>query len=310
MSLNATNLYIQAAPIPATFVGSPNDLFAEMIKRMRILSPSGTNFIFIGDTEPTSNVGPWLKNGTQWYVWDPATKEYQPQDISASFTPSFSIGNAVPASTVPPVWLRTTKDATSANANDYGSPIRWFTFDATVGNWTSPHPVQVADSANERRLWVGSEAALWSYDGGDGTNPAVSPPTAATGAMWQVDHNFDFRFPVGAGVNPTAYSPYPASAVAVGGAGGEERHFLTPTEQAAVPDLTLSGASGPTNFSGASFHPLLQVTVNNVTVDGANLVPGTVPMTPTANATVAHNTMPPYYGVFFISRTTRQYYTP
>ena len=74
MSLNATNLYIQASPIPATFKGTPNDLFSEMIKRMRILSPSGTNFIYIGDTEPTSNVGPWLNNGTQWYVWDTTTK--------------------------------------------------------------------------------------------------------------------------------------------------------------------------------------------------------------------------------------------
>lgn len=35
MSLNATNLYIQASPIPATFKGTPNDLYSEMIKRMR-----------------------------------------------------------------------------------------------------------------------------------------------------------------------------------------------------------------------------------------------------------------------------------
>ena len=82
MSLNPTSLFIQASPLPETFQGSPNDFFTEMIKRMRILSPSGTNFIYIGDTAPTSDVGPWLKNGTQWWVWDPSTKQYAPQDIS------------------------------------------------------------------------------------------------------------------------------------------------------------------------------------------------------------------------------------
>jgi hypothetical protein len=178
MSLNATNLYIQASQLPATFRGTPNDLFAEMIKRMRILSPSGTNFIYIGDTEPSSNVGPWLKNGTQWYVWNDATKRYTPQDISASFTPAFWLGNTRPASTNPPAWLRTSLDATSSTPLAYGDPIRWFLWNGT--EWVWPH--LTPSNSGERRLWTGTAADLWFFDGGDGTDPAGATDT--TGAMW------------------------------------------------------------------------------------------------------------------------------
>lgn len=124
MSLKATNLYLQMSPLPATFQGTPNDLAVEMIRRMRILSPSGTNFIFIGDVEPSSNVGPWLKGGTKWYVWDSATNRYVPLDVSDSITAPFWMGASTPAGIDPPVWLQTTQDATTVDPS-HGQPIAW-----------------------------------------------------------------------------------------------------------------------------------------------------------------------------------------
>lgn len=129
MALVNTNLFIQMAQLPVTFKGTPQDLAIEMIKRMRIVSPNGVNFIFIGDVEPTSNVGPWLKGGTQWWVWDDATNRYKPQDLSASFTSPYAIGNSTPASVNPPVWLKTTQDATDLAPTSYGDPIGWYVFD-------------------------------------------------------------------------------------------------------------------------------------------------------------------------------------
>ena len=61
MALKSTNLIIEMGPIPPTFQGTPQDLATDMVQRMRIVSPSGTNFIYTGDVEPTSNAGPWLK---------------------------------------------------------------------------------------------------------------------------------------------------------------------------------------------------------------------------------------------------------
>lgn len=132
MSLKATNLFIQASPLAATFKGTPNDLFVEMLRRMKIVSPSGTNFIFIGDNEPTSNVGPWLKGGTKWYVWDESTKRYVPVDISDSTTIPFHVGATTPTDSTPPFWLRTTLDATDTSPNSFGEPLSWYLFDGTA----------------------------------------------------------------------------------------------------------------------------------------------------------------------------------
>jgi microcystin-dependent protein len=314
MSLNATNLFIQASPIPATFKGAPNDLFTEMIKRMRILSPSGTNFIYVGDTAPSSNVGPWLKGGTQWYVWDPATKTYVPQDISASFTSAFHIGNSLPPSTNPTVWLKTTKDATTSSPLDFGNLVRWFGWNGAL--WVAPH--NQPPSGNDRHLWVGSETELWGYDGGDGNNPLAIAPTDTTGAMWQTDTNFSFRFPLGVGTNPTAYDGNPANAVAVGGTGGEERHVLTAAElkkhthflansqaadvtgvwPTAAQNIAVEGGGAGTADFAYAFSPSKSAAAPDVGLSGET------------GGDQSHQNMPPFIGVYFIKRTARKFYTP
>lgn len=124
MALIATDLFIQMGPIPATFIGGPQDLADAMIARMKIMSPGGTNFIFTGDTAPASNVGPWLR-GEQWWVWSTTVKQYVPLDLSASLTIPFAIGATAPSSITPPVWLQTTLDATDANPTAFGQPISW-----------------------------------------------------------------------------------------------------------------------------------------------------------------------------------------
>lgn len=130
MSLQNTNLLLQVAPLRAAFRGSPQALVEEVIRRSRIVSPSGTNFIFIGDTEPTSDVGPWLKNGTQWYVWDDNIKRYVSLDISASETAWFQIGPTTPATSNPGLWLRTTHAPDSLDTS-VGQIIGWYGWDGT-----------------------------------------------------------------------------------------------------------------------------------------------------------------------------------
>lgn len=131
MALQDTNLIIQSSPIPATFSGTPDEFRREIVRRLKIVSPTGTNFIFIGDNEPTSNVGPWLKNGTQWFVWDEEIKRYVPLDISESETTWYHIGASTPATSEPPVWLKTTKDRTEADPS-VGNPISWYVFNGAA----------------------------------------------------------------------------------------------------------------------------------------------------------------------------------
>lgn len=131
MSLKDTSLIVQAAPLPTTFKGTPNDFLAEIVKRMRIVSPNGANFIFIGDVQPTTNVGPWLKGGTQWFVWSDTQNTYVPLDVSASVTIPYWIGNATPTGNNPPLWLQTTNNSTDQNPNGFGQPISWYFWNGT-----------------------------------------------------------------------------------------------------------------------------------------------------------------------------------
>jgi hypothetical protein len=124
MALQDTNLIIQCGPIPATFKGTPDEFRVELIRRMKIVSPSGTSFFVVSDIEPTSNQGPWLKGGTQWWVFSEETKRYVPLDISASETIWYFIGNATPSNVDPPLWLKTSQDPTTTDTS-YGQPIGW-----------------------------------------------------------------------------------------------------------------------------------------------------------------------------------------
>jgi hypothetical protein len=131
MALQDTNLIVQMSRLPQTFVGTPQALIEEAIERMKIVSPTGTNFIYVGDTEPTSNVGPWLRDGTKWYVYDEELKRYVPLDISESETRWFWIGAIAPASSTPPVWLRTSQDASEADPT-YGQPLGWYMYNGSA----------------------------------------------------------------------------------------------------------------------------------------------------------------------------------
>jgi hypothetical protein len=76
---------------------------------MEIQSPQGTSFFVVGDSEPSSNVGPWIKGGTQWWVFDVNQGRYVPQDISASLH-LFVVGPTTPGTpgaSDPTLWLRT-----------------------------------------------------------------------------------------------------------------------------------------------------------------------------------------------------------
>lgn len=132
MALQDTNLIIAMGPIPTTFAGTPQEFANEMIRRMKIVSPSGSSFFVISAIEPTSNVGPWLKDGSQWWTFSEETKRYVPLDISASETRWYWIGNSIPVGVDPPLWLKTSQDPTTTDAN-YGQPVGWLEWNGA--NW-------------------------------------------------------------------------------------------------------------------------------------------------------------------------------
>ncbi len=92
-----TGLVIVASPLPADFEGDPQQFFEAFVERLEIKSPVGTNFFIVGDVEPETNLGPWLKDGNKWYVFDTTEARYVPVDISDSLPQFFVISSTEPA---------------------------------------------------------------------------------------------------------------------------------------------------------------------------------------------------------------------
>lgn len=116
----------------------------------------------------------------------------------------YSVGDTLPSANnrIYP-WLRTIG----------GYPDDWYWF--VGGAWYSLYKAASANSSI-RQLWVGTEADLQTFDGGEAT-----PVSLTTGPFWEVDHDFDGRSPMGPGDIPDAT---PAKTLSVGEDYGEGSH--------------------------------------------------------------------------------------
>lgn len=203
-------------------------------------------------------------------------------------------------------WIRLNADGTLDGVYVYA-----------MGKWLRPHEKEAGSS--ERIIWVGSEASLWAYDGGDGNNPGTTAPTATTGAMWQRDTAFDFRIPLGIGTSPAVTQPSGASTggtvVAVTNTGGaedteiilaanqipEHRHAIGVEGDGDTADSENGrlrvGAGTEVDWQGETATTKVGYTRNT----GGDSEGETQPISKT--------NMPPYYGVCFAKRTARIYRT-
>lgn len=181
------------------------------------------------------------------------------------------------------------------------SPAVWYN-----GAWVIKHPEPANSPA--RKMWAGDAALLPTYDGGDNGLPGD-----ASGPMWEVDHDFDARSPIGPGTLPST------AVITQGQALGEENHVLTEAEGAvgshthpyglydtgagsaglAGQNLAIATAGYNTLFLGGTGPSGAAVTTANMFTTPANLGAGVT--------SAGHNCIHPSRGVYFIKRTSRIY---
>ncbi len=228
--------------------------------------------------------------------------------IPGSLGIGFNFGNSIPSvdDTNKP-WIRANADGGMDKIYVYAS-----------GRWTSPHPIPA--SSEVREIWVGTLADLYSFDGGDGVDPTVTPPTSVLGSFWERDANFDARTIVGVGTLPVS-----GTILAVGDTGGLDAvklalaemfphtHAPQAEEQTGKPLNKIWGSDPNPPSGGGGVYPNNHGLASIGTVEtpiNTTLAPmgGDTSVTPPVDSK-AHENMPPFVAVYVIKRTARIYYT-
>jgi hypothetical protein len=122
-----------AAPLPTAFSGTPQQWFEQMLQRMQ-LENMPVGFV-TSTTMPTSNQGPWLKNGVEIWVWNDDSATYVPQSLSWLNQQTYigDINSTAPDPTVYQIWLQTNGSLFVGFAVYMGSYVGWVTPGAATG---------------------------------------------------------------------------------------------------------------------------------------------------------------------------------
>lgn len=327
-------LPVSGAPLPPDFLGTPQEMFEAMLDRMLVYFPTGQSTLVTSDTEPTTNLGPWLKTGDRWYVWDEDTSRYVPINIDDSLK-LIAISETAPATGEKPIWLQYKGTRV----------IRW---NLWLGAWkpltnrgtTAERPSDPVEYERYEDTTIAAEiiyydGAWHTVSGSPGDIKQVAHETLALALQynpgWQeiggyfADNSVRGRALVPAhkdpGGSPVAILAAGAGITvrAVGDKYGEETHVLSSAEAAAEPHQHLIGRRDDLGSNNVLFQLAASQTFTSaitgadkleVLGDGAgngfqagNLATGDIissnpvaPATPVPNT--AHNTIQPTMAVW------------
>jgi hypothetical protein len=174
-----------------------------------------------------------------------------------------------------------------------GRIIRRFNY--AQGVWSSRHP----KLPGEIILYEGSQASIATFDEGTG-----GPVTEVSGPMWEEVTQLQGRIPLGPGALPTS-----GVEVAVGANGGADQLELTLEEENLPSHRHQIGVEAPGGISGAQAGFLAVGAGEEVSYSGGpSLYYGWTRRVGDGEAKTL-DTLNPYYGIFFIRRTARLFYT-
>lgn len=80
--MNSVPLTFRSAPLPDDYSATPEQFKNDIVARLYAETADSISFFVSGSVAPTSNVGPWLKDGVEWWVWDDGTGAYVPLQIN------------------------------------------------------------------------------------------------------------------------------------------------------------------------------------------------------------------------------------
>jgi microcystin-dependent protein len=292
-------------------VGSPQDIFDALEARAEIVTDQSYSLFVTGPTAPTSDEGPWFKNGNTLWVWDVGTGAYVPIMLDSKSL-RYLVTQTLPAD-------NTDYDVIfllDPGSSPAGAPIGvmlWYngawvdlnssTGYVTVGSMNAAIAAAIAAATvslptGAMMLWGLSAPPAGYILANGGTQLISAYPTLAAvyGTLFGGDGMTTFgipdlrgRAPVGVGTGDAA----DATTWTLAQKKGTETHALSVSELPATPpNLTLYKITADGNVSDPSGF-----------IAGLS---GTQPTTVNANtygSGNAHNTLQPSLAVNFIIKT-------
>jgi len=193
------------------------------------------------------------------------------------------------------VWVSPTapSDTTLAwqKVDSLGRPEHLYVF--ASGAWISKHPLVPGTII----IWDQALPTFTTFDGGD-----ASPLSVMSGPMWEEVTALRARFPLGAGTLPVS-----GTVVAVTDTGGLEKEDITLTLPNIPPHTHTAKGSHNATGTGNNFFAVDRSSVDPPP-DPETLVTESAGGTSGAAVPIPVSHLPPYYGVFFLRRTSRQFF--
>jgi len=149
--------------LPPQVRWKPQQLGDAIAARLSLVT-SGTFALFAaGSTEPSSNVGPWLKDSNTWYVWSNSLGQYVPQTLAPESL-GYTIGANPPDPNSFAVWIET---------NLAGSPLAVKIYYS--GAWVDVYAAKLASY----QTIAAFNAAIANYSTTAAMNAAIAAAVAA-----------------------------------------------------------------------------------------------------------------------------------
>lgn len=164
----------KASPIPSGLKGKPQVFFDEFTKRLSIQSDENFSIFVSGPTAPSSNVGPWLKDGSQWYVWDSVLGTYVPEVLGYFAGPSTS----TPSPSLYDLWIVTNNTTGVPESLKYWNP--------TASAWQDVYATQLAAYSNTTAMNIAITNAIAAQSVIDANKRQQYPMRARKAAAAQI----------------------------------------------------------------------------------------------------------------------------
>jgi hypothetical protein len=155
-----TQFQIVFAEPPPNFSGTWADFVGHLNENGEVRPDVDFASFVVGSVEPSSDQGPWLKDGKKWYWFDPAYGNYVP--IDARVPTPYTVSKTAPAAPVAdPDGILPTPPSLWLEIDAFGNFVDIHLWNGTI--WTSSQLPVVAPGepalAFRKRVWVKTDAS-------------------------------------------------------------------------------------------------------------------------------------------------------